>query len=120
MKRISEHFAKASPYGLSLLLVILTFLAYQPAWHAGFIWDDAEHLTENPCIVGPLGFKAIWTSSRAIYYPLVLTNFWIQHAIWGLNPLPYHLVNIAFHAACESGRSEMVLAHSFAVGARSG
>jgi tetratricopeptide (TPR) repeat protein len=84
----------------ALLLVVAVLFAYQPAWHGGFIWDDNTHITANPFIVGPLGFKAIWTSSAATYYPLVLTSFWVQHAIWGLNPLPYHLVNIAMHAAC--------------------
>ena len=83
-----------------LLLVVATFVAYQPVWHAGFIWDDDEHLTQNPCIVGPLGFKDIWTGHAVLYYPLVLTSFWLQHALWGLNPLPYHLVNIVLHAAC--------------------
>ena len=84
--------------GLFLLAAVI--LVYQPVWHAGFIWDDDAHLTENSCIVGPLGFKGIWTSSAAVYYPLVLTSFWVQHALWGLNPLPYHLVNVAMHAAC--------------------
>ncbi len=83
-----------------ILLVFAVFIAYQPAWCTGFIWDDDQHLTENPCIVGPLGFKQIWTSSSAVYYPLTLTSFWMQHALWGLNPIPYHLVNIAMHAAC--------------------
>ena len=83
-----------------LLLAAAVFLAYMRVWHAGFIWDDDDHLTANPCIVGPLGFGAIWTSSKAVYYPLVLTSFWVQHAIWGLNPLPYHLVNVTLHAAC--------------------
>src|SRR5262249_53798261 len=58
------------------------------------------HLTENRFIVGPGGLEAIWTSSAATYYPLVLTSFWIQHAIWGLNPLPYHVVNVLMHALC--------------------
>lgn len=81
------------------LIVALTMTAYLPVWHAGFIWDDDSHLTENPCIVGPLGFGDIWTSSRAVYYPLVLTTFWIFHKIFGLNPLPYHFVNVIIHAA---------------------
>src|SRR5580658_10099176 len=85
---------------LGLLLFAVTLIAYLPARHAGFIWDDDAHLTANPCIIGPVGFKGIWTSSAAVYYPLVLTSFWIQHALWGLNPLPYHLVDVAFHAAC--------------------
>jgi tetratricopeptide (TPR) repeat protein len=85
---------------LALLLVAGVFIACMPVWQAGFIWDDDDHLTQNPCIVGPLGFKAIWTTGAAVYYPLVLTTFWIQHALWGLNPLPYHLLNVAMHAAC--------------------
>jgi hypothetical protein len=75
-------------------------LVYLPVLHAGFIWDDDKHLTQNPCIVGPTGFAGIWTSAEATYYPLVLTTFWIQHALWGLAPLPYHLVNVLVHAAC--------------------
>ena len=82
------------------LIVLFVFLACLPALRGGFIWDDDAHLTANPCIVGPLGFKEIWTSSAATYYPLVLSSFWVQHALWGLKPFPYHLVNIAMHAAC--------------------
>jgi tetratricopeptide (TPR) repeat protein len=85
---------------LALFLVAATVIAYLSVWRAGFIWDDDLHLTKNPCIVGPIGFKGIWTSAAAMYYPLVSTSFWLQHALWGLNPLPYHLVNIAMHAAC--------------------
>jgi protein O-mannosyl-transferase len=83
---------------LAVAIVALLFLAYLPVRHAGFIWDDEHHLTENPCIVGPLGLKDIWTSAAANYFPLMLTNLWVQHAIWGLAPLPYHLMNIALHA----------------------
>ena len=82
------------------ILVVLIAIAYWHVWNAGFIWDDDSHLTRNPCIIGPLGFKGIWTTTAAVYYPLVLTSFWIQHALWGLNPLPYHLVNVGMHAAC--------------------
>ena len=82
------------------LLIVALIVVYQPVWHAGFIWDDDAHLTKNPCIIGPIGFKGIWTTAAATYYPLVLTSFWFQHALWGLNPLPYHLVNVAMHAGC--------------------
>ncbi len=93
----------ASPAGgwlAAACLVAGVFVTYHSVLNAGFIWDDDEHLTANPCIVGPLGFKAIWTSSAAVYYPLVLTTFWVQHALWGLHPMPYHLVNVAMHAGC--------------------
>ena len=92
--RISPHAIFAG------LLILSVAIAYHSVWRFGFIWDDESHLTQNACIVGPLGFKDIWSTARAVYYPLVLTSFWIQHAIWGLNPLPYHLVNVAMHTAC--------------------
>src|SRR5437588_8694832 len=79
-------------------LVLLVIAAYWPALSAGFIWDDADHLTQNPCVIGPLGFREIWTTPRAIYYPMVLTVFWALHKIVGLNPLPYHLLNVLLHS----------------------
>ena len=83
-----------------LLLILLVLLAYTPVWNAGFVWDDGVMLTANPCIVGPLGLKEIWTTSAADICPLVITTFWVEHALWGLAPLPYHLANIVMHGAC--------------------
>lgn len=83
----------------ALLLVAFVFIAYAQVFRANFIWDDESHLTKNPCVVGPLGLKEIWTTTQAVYYPLVLTTFWVLHKFFGLNPLPYHLLNISFHFA---------------------
>ena len=79
-------------------LVVGIFLVYQPAWRAGFIWDDDAHLTAHRCIVGPLGFREIWTTPEANYFPLVLTTFWVLNKIFGLNPMVYHVAGIALHA----------------------
>ena len=87
-------------HGLAVAALVLgVIVAYLPVWHAGFLWDDDAHLTLNPCIIGPLGLREIWTTSAANYFPLVSTHLWVLHAIWGLNPLPYHLVNVVLHAA---------------------
>jgi tetratricopeptide (TPR) repeat protein len=83
-----------------LLLVLTVILTYTPVWQAGFVWDDDANLTANPCIVGPFGLKEIWTTSAGQFFPLVLTTFWMEHALWGLAPLPYHLVNVLLHGAC--------------------
>jgi len=83
-----------------LILILFVLLVYTPIWHAGFIWDDDETFAANPCIVGPLGLKEIWTTNAADICPLVLTTFWVEHPLWGLAPLPYHLVNIVMHGAC--------------------
>ena len=83
-----------------LFLMVSVILTYVPVWQAGFIWDDDAVLTANPCVVGPLGLKEIWTTSAADICPLVLTTYWVEHALWGLEPLPFHLVNVLMHAAC--------------------
>ena len=83
---------------IAIVLILLAF--YLPVFQAGFIWDDDHHLTQNPVIIGNGGLRGIWTTTAATYYPLVLTSFWIQHAIWGLQPFPYHLVNLLMHAFC--------------------
>lgn len=83
-----------------LALLAMTLIAYGRVLHAGFIWDDEMHVTQNPAIVGPLGLADIWTSRAARYFPLTLTTFWVEHALWGLKPLPYHLVNVLVHGSC--------------------
>jgi tetratricopeptide (TPR) repeat protein len=82
----------------ALLLIAFVLIAYAQVFRANFIWDDESHLTRNPCVIGPLGLKEIWTSAQAVYYPLVLTTFWTLHKFVGLNPLPYHLLNVLLHA----------------------
>src|SRR6266404_6154395 len=84
---------------LAILLVLTAFLVYKPTWHAGFIWDDDDHLTANPAMTAPHGLRMIWSSlAFSRYYPLTLTTFWFERRLWGLNPKPYHAVNVALHA----------------------
>ena len=83
-----------------LLLFVAVMAVYSPVWRAGYIWDDDLILTANPVIVGPLGLKEIWTTSAADICPLTLTTFWLEHALWGLAPQPYHLVSVLLHGAC--------------------
>ena len=83
-----------------LILILGVILTYSPVWWAGFVWDDEFVVTANPVIIGPLGLKEIWTTSAADICPLTLTTFWFEHALWGLAPLPYHLMNVLLHGAC--------------------
>ena len=83
-------------WGFALVAVVI--LAYLGVLPGEFLWDDDLHVTANPTIVGPLGLREIWTTAAANYFPLVLTNFWVQHALWGVQPLGYHLVTLACHA----------------------
>lgn len=83
---------------LAAVMIGAIAAAYAPSLGGGFLWDDDTHITANPTIVGPLGLKEIWTTARANYFPLVLTNFRAQHALWELNPLGYRLVTLLCHA----------------------
>ncbi|MCH7870261.1 MAG: O-GlcNAc transferase, partial [Planctomycetes bacterium] len=80
-------------------LIAATIAAYGPALQGGFIWDDNDHVTHNTAVQNPSGPADIWRRLGATpqYYPLVFTSFWIEHALWGLNPFGYHLNNVLLH-----------------------
>jgi tetratricopeptide (TPR) repeat protein len=82
------------------LLVLLTFVAYWPAFHAGFIWDDDKYVTANPLLNAPDGWWRIWFSqdSPSQYFPLTYSVFRLEYDWWGLLPAGYHGVNILVHA----------------------
>jgi protein O-mannosyl-transferase len=80
-------------------LVAAVFLAYLPAWHGGFIWDDDLHLLNNP-VLKPGGLVPTWLTpgSYINYWPLTFTVYRLEFEAWGLETLGFHLVNIALHA----------------------
>ncbi len=81
-------------------LLAAVFLAYLPAWHGGFIWDDDAHVT-RPELRSWLGLYRIWfdVSATQQYYPLMHSGFWLEHRLWGDAPTGYHLVNLFLHSS---------------------
>ena len=57
-------------------LVVAVFLAYQPAWRGGFIWDNQAHVT-RPELRSWHGLDRIWFDLGATqqYYPLLHSAF---------------------------------------------
>jgi tetratricopeptide (TPR) repeat protein len=96
---VKETRAWIPDWVLGLLLVAATILAYQPVWHAGFIWDDDGHITA-PELRSVNGLARIWMQPGATqqYYPLVHSVFWVEHRLWGDTAADYHWVNILLHA----------------------
>ena len=83
-------------------LVLLAIVFYVPACLGGFVSDDWIFVTE-PLIRRLDGIVSIWLSPSEIpredhYWPVVYTSFWIEHKLWGFNPVGYHAVNVALHA----------------------
>jgi tetratricopeptide (TPR) repeat protein len=83
----------------AIALAAAVFLAYQPAWQGGFIWDDDAHV--RPELQSWNGLCRIWCDLKATqqYYPLLHSAFWLEHRLWGGATLGYHLVNIFLHVA---------------------
>ena len=107
----SSPAAARTPAGLALrhrafalaALVAMVAASHVPALSGGFVWDDII-FSEEPVIHRWGGLWSIWLSPSDIHYeghywPIVYTTFWLEHKLWGLNPVGYHAVNIALHAA---------------------
>lgn len=84
--------------GIALLLLVV--LAYIPAFHGQFIWDDDAHVTKCEPLRTLAGLGQIWLQPGATqqYYPITWTSFWIDFHLWRLNPVGYHVENILLHA----------------------
>ena len=83
-------------------LCLLVAVSYLPALSAGFVWDDQVLKLATPLHTWS-GLAQIWFAPRALlpheghYWPLLYTIFWLEHKLWGLAPLGYHLVNLLLH-----------------------
>ena len=86
----------------ALVLVVITVAAFAPVVHAGYIWDDDGYLTGNPHLKNAAGLFDMWfrLGSTTMYVPTVFTTLWVGYQLWGLAPLGYHVVNVAFHVGC--------------------
>ena len=87
--------------GPAAVLGLLVAAVYLPALGAGFVWDDVIFV-EEPVVHAWSGLWNIWFSPADIareghYWPVVYTSFWLEHKLWGLEPLGYHAVNVLLH-----------------------
>lgn len=89
---------------LLFVIVALTVAVYLPVlrndWQAG--WDDAEAFlfNENFRGLGWANLKWMWTTHRmGAWHPLTWMSLGIDHTVWGMNPVGYHLTNVLLHSA---------------------
>lgn len=89
------------PWAWGAALIALAAIVYWPTLANGFIWDDEHYVEWNHTLRSLSGLREIWFKLGAVpqYYPLVHSTFWVEYHLWGLNPLGYHAVNLAIHAA---------------------
>jgi protein O-mannosyl-transferase len=86
---------------IAFLLIAVLLLAYYPALHGGFLWDDDTYISANPTLRTLAGLRAIWLDPSATcqYYPLSFTFFWTVNHFFGLNPFWFHLLTLLLHGS---------------------
>lgn len=88
-----------------LLIFTLTCIVYFSSFWNKFVWDDEQFIYEN-VFVQQFDTKNIFTTSTTAgsgidsnyYRPFTTLSFAIDHSIWGMQELPFHLTNTLLHA----------------------
>ncbi len=93
-----------------LALLLVSFLIYLPSLSGDFVIDDIPFIRDNPYIrdvshVARFFTKGIWENSvledstGAMYRPMHSVYLLLNHAIWGNNPVGYHVFLLLLHLA---------------------
>src|SRR5881409_405258 len=86
-----------------LLVALFTLTAFLPTLQNQFVaWDDDKNFLDNPRYRG-LGWAHLRWMFTAFhlghYIPLTWVTFGMDHLLWGMKPVGYHLTNLLLHAA---------------------
>src|SRR5437773_4646515 len=86
-----------------LLVALFTLAAFLPTLQNQFVaWDDDKNFLDNPRYRG-LGWAHLrWMFTafhQGHYIPLTWVTFGMDHRLWGMKPVGYHLTNLLLHAA---------------------
>jgi tetratricopeptide (TPR) repeat protein len=85
----------------SILILIITFIAFTPSLKNGFVnWDDEPYVTENPLIrqfSGPNIVRVFSTFFLCTYLPVTMLSYMLDYRFSGMDPFGYHLTSLIFH-----------------------
>lgn len=91
------------------LIIIVSTAAYLSALGNGYAYDDGPIVERNPILAHGQPWWAAWTHPYwpgsnqrdeldVLYRPLTVQTYAWERRLFGLNPLPPHLVNIVLHS----------------------
>ncbi len=88
---------------LSLLLTLLTLLAYNPAAHNDFVsFDDPAYVTGNQHIRAGLTWDTVkWafhSTEHANWHPLTWLSHALDYQLFHLKPVGHHYMSVLMHA----------------------
>ena len=92
------------PWRVTLLVILLTGVAYLPAVSGEFFSDDFTYIVSNERLrsLQPSETWKIFVTltNRYEFLPLRDLSYRIDLALFGLDPAGYHLHNIALYLVC--------------------
>jgi tetratricopeptide (TPR) repeat protein len=86
------------------LVFAVAVLTYADTLRSGFLLDDLYMVVENPAVRRLSDVPRLFVETppgvinRNYYRPVDLASLAIDHALYGENPLGYHLTNVLLHA----------------------
>ena len=87
---------------VAVAVALLTFLVYGTALLNGFVnWDDDLYVYGNSHIRSLDRTFFAWACtdlSAGFWHPITWLSYAVDYALWGMNPLGYHLTAIILHA----------------------
>ena len=92
----------------ALVLGILVAVVYGNSLDGSFHYDDFHSIVDNPHLQSLGNVPAFFTdpalfssdADKAMYRPLLLVTYALNHAVGEYDVFGYHLVNTALHAGC--------------------
>ncbi|MGE0527146.1 MAG: hypothetical protein AB7G93_17930 [Bdellovibrionales bacterium] len=94
-RRLGSHFVPSMAIGLACAA------AYLAVWSADYVqWDDDVFILSNPILNLPFLEAVSLAFTRFFhgdYLPLTLMSYWLEVAVFGVNPTVQHVVNFALH-----------------------
>jgi tetratricopeptide (TPR) repeat protein len=114
----------ARPIALALAVAAVALAVHMPAAWNGFVFDDHAEIEANRAMLEPFSLRGIllteyWGSSdeqtrTGWYRPVPLLVQRLTFALYGTNPLPYHLLVLLIHTF-SAGLLAWTLAARFSV-----
>src|SRR5207249_4740782 len=89
---------------LSLMILLLTLIAYNPAAHNNFVkFDDPAYITANPHVRSGLSWSTFkWSfrsTEQANWHPVTWLSHSLDASLFRLNPVGHHYMNVLLHAS---------------------
>lgn len=86
----------------AILVSLVALVVFAPALGNEFVeWDDHVNFVDNPHFRGLGPAQLRWMATSVLmgqWIPVTWLTLGLDHTLWGMRPLGYHLTSVVFHA----------------------